>query len=243
MSLGLAPFAGYMTVGPPPVAPTYFAQASNPADTVGLTGSAVAVTPPASMVVGDLVLVACMTKTISLTWSITTTGGQSWTSSAVAFGASAKSCAFFWCRFNGTWAANPVFTCATAAGASTAVMTVFRPDVSTRVWAVDVGFVQGGFAAPAGPPYVVSISGLTTVNPRTVTFAVWYCGLANTYTNIAGAGWVSAGAAQIRNGAAASSMSHAYALNGAGGVVVPSVSKEESASTQNQIAIIGLYAS
>lgn len=239
MSLGLAPFAEAPVVAPP-VAPTFFASASNPADNGALSGTFVDVTPPASMQAGDLVIVTPNVRTVSLTWSVTVTGGQTWNTASAAFGGASRSIGLFWCTFNGTWAANPRFDCVTS-GNLQAVMHVFRPDLTTRVWAQDVAFAQTTVAAPS-TPFTITRAGLTTVHSRTVSLASWFVIAANTFGSLTGTGWVGTGLAQYRQTTGGQAQSHAHALNAAATVVVPSVSQNESAGTAGHTCIMAWYA-
>jgi trimeric autotransporter adhesin len=103
---------------------TYIGSATNPADNAAPGTSPVAVTPPA-MVAGDLVVMISHSRVTGNTHSLNVTGGQTWTTEASGSTTNSTS-RIFWCRFNGTWAADPSvsFTTATTAGV---VMHVFRP--------------------------------------------------------------------------------------------------------------------
>jgi hypothetical protein len=96
------------------------------------------------MQTGDLVYVVALVRgnsynNITITSGNAVTGGQSWTTGTTRLNGSSGTMRAFWCRYNGTWAANPtvdfvddVFTAAT-----TVVMQVFRPTGTAYTWASD----------------------------------------------------------------------------------------------------------
>ena len=176
---------------------TYFNSASTPADNGAQAGPGpVAITPPASMLTGDLVYVFCQYRGAE-TITVSVAGGQSWNTLAAIANTNIAG-QVFWCRFNGTWSANPSFTNTTGTAALTCVMHVFRPTDTGKVWAVDVAQVETDFAAPASP-FTVTITGQTTVNASTVGIAAWATADDNTWASLAGTGWAVSGAAQYRN--------------------------------------------
>jgi hypothetical protein len=239
MSLLVNPYRLGKVIGPP----SLFGVSANPADGGSLTGTQVAITPPPAMQVGDLVVVSCMARTLSLSFTVFTDGGQTWNTSSAGYGASGKTMALFWCTFNGTWTANPVFECLTNANQITGIMSVYRPDIPSRVWAVDVAMVQQSIGAPTGPPYQVTRNGITTTKPGTVVYNAFHTASGTvTYANMSGAGWIDFPSPQYRNGIG--SQSHAYQLNEAGGgVVIPAITKEISASIATQGMIASWFAS
>ncbi len=68
-------------------------------------------------------------------------GNQIWTTEAAQ---SQTNCTIrlFWCRFNGTWSANPSVNFS-GTTCNTVVMHVFRPSNTSSVWQVDVAQVSG----------------------------------------------------------------------------------------------------
>lgn len=175
---------------------TYFGSASNPADNGSLGGaSPVAVTPPASMVAGDLV---CMYGIALLEnpAAVAEAGGQTWTTEAQYASGNIRT-RLMWCRFNGTWSANPSvhFTNGDGRPNTTVVMHVFRPVDGTSLWGIN--------QAHAGQPLTgttQTITGQTTTgNRRTVTVAGWFSHDDNTWGNLSGTGWEVTGGAQYRN--------------------------------------------
>jgi len=179
-------------------APTYFGSASNPADNgTGAEPVTLPVTPPVSMVAGDLVLlIGQMQVTTAGQITLSAQGGQSWSAASVVTGANDQVMALFWCQFDGTWDTNPSLAFAAAGGTQpcTAFMHVFRP-ATVGTWAVDTA-IAGGAEASASP---VVISGITPVNQGNVVLAGWMIPNVSTWGTLAGTGWVVTGTAQYRN--------------------------------------------
>jgi hypothetical protein len=176
---------------------------------------------------GDLVVVYCESKQ-STTWTNSTTGGQTWTAET-AFSAPSSAAPFarmFWCVFNGTWGANPVFSSTSSTGTS-AVMHVFRACSINDTWSQDVAQTTGNFSAPS-TPFTVTITGVTTIAPNAVVAACWTSNDDNTWGSLSGSGWNLAGFAQYRNLASTDmSMSMAYKIMAAAGAT-GNVSKNEA---------------
>src|SRR5262245_7286601 len=114
---------------------TFFGSATNPADNGSLAPGAgavdVAVTPPASMQDGDLVLMFGMVRDTGVVAGVTTTGGQAWTALTNRDG-TAMMAIGVWARFNGTWSTNPAinFTMSSGTIGASVQMLVFRPTAS-----------------------------------------------------------------------------------------------------------------
>jgi hypothetical protein len=186
---------------------TYFGSASTPADNGTNIADPTAVTPPGSMQAGDLVLMIAQARTSSGTLAISNNGGQSWTSETQVNRANCR-IRLFWCRFNGTWSANPSVSMGTVL-CNTVVMHVFRPSNTSNTWAVDVAQVSANFSAP-GSPYTVTIPGITTITDGALVFAAWASSDANTWGSLTG-GWSTPGSAQYRNTSGSdASQTHAY---------------------------------
>lgn len=183
---------------------TYFGNASNPADNGTLASATVAVTPPASMQVGDLVIMVSQSRTNPSTHTISQAGGQTWTALS-AEGMTANSMRVFWCRFNGTWSADPSVAMSSSAVTNSVVMHVFRPTNTSKVWSLDVAEIHANSVVPSGT--AVTIAGINTIAASTVSFAV--CGTADDNTWSVSVGWTQAGT-QFRN-LAGSDISTAYA--------------------------------
>jgi len=187
---------------------TYFGSASTPATDPGTnTANPTAVTPPVGMRVGDLVLMIAQQRGTGATLSISQAGGQSWTAEAAQ---SQTNCTIrlFWCRFNGTWSANPSVNF-TATTCNSVVMHVFRPSNTSRVWAVDVPQVSGTFTNVST---TVPIPGITTITDGALVFAAWATADDNTWGTLTGTGaWFTPGSAQYRNTSGSDqSQTHAY---------------------------------
>lgn len=192
---------------------TLFGSASNPADNGTNTTTGVAITPPASMTAGMLVVVIGQARFAGVGWTemdVTTTGGQKWHELINdTCGTTLLSCRVWATKFNGTWAANPVFE-TTAATSNTATMLVFQESDATKHFDLDVLPVFGTFVAGT-TPFTKTITGITTLTNGAVAIAVWMSSDDNTWGNLT-ATWTSAtAAAQVRNlGGSDQSMSAAY---------------------------------
>lgn len=207
---------------------TYFASASNPADNGTASGSGtVSITPPSSMLEGDLILVFTHSRTASNTHDIGSWGGQVW--KTLSAGSTTVSTAqTFWTRFNGSWlAGGPAFSFNTTTSTSV-IMHVFRGPSTTSWWTIDVAQATSTYSAPS-TPFTVSRTGQTTVADTTVTVAAWYSVDDNTWGNISGTGWVVTGDAQYRNLAGSdNSASFAHKLQTAQ-AATGNVSKQQTA--------------
>jgi len=208
---------------------TYFGSSSTPADNGSNTANPTAVAPPGGMQAGDLVLMIAQSRSSTETLAISNAGGQSWTSETQQNQTNCR-IRLFWCRFNGTWTANPSVSFSSFLSyPRTVVMHVFRPSNTNSAWQVDVAQVSGNFAAPP-PPRTVTIPGITTVTDGALVFATWASSDDNTWGSLT-AGWSTPGSAQYRNnppgGGNDASQTHAYrvmAIAGASG----NVSKNEA---------------
>jgi len=153
----------------------YFGRTANPADEGSLGGPDVVLTPPASMLADDYVVVICRYSTTSgaLTFSASTTGGQTWEADAQRGNGANTLTQILRCRFNGTWDADPVFTISSG-GASNinGVMLVFRGvDAAT---AIDVAEASANFTAPGNPgPFDITIPEITTQTDGAMVIAFW----------------------------------------------------------------------
>jgi len=187
----------------------YFNSASTPADNGSNSAATTAVTPPGGMQAGDLVLMIAQSRTTTETPQILPAGagGQTWTSETQVNQTNCR-IRLFWCRFNGTWSANPSVSFG-ATNPHTVVMHVFRPSNTSSVWQVDVAQVSGIYNAPASP-YTVTIPGITTITDGALVFATWASTDDNTWGSLTG-GWTTPGLAQYRNTYGSDqSQTHAY---------------------------------
>ncbi len=205
---------------------TYFGSASTPADNSTNTASPTAVTPPANMVAGDLVLLFAFGSGTTDP-VISQAGGQSWTALPVRT-ASSRDGRTFWAQYNGTWSANPSVTMPGTSN-NIVVMHVFRPTVGTNTWAVDVTEVAATYTAPASP-FTVTRAGITTLTNGALAIAIWTSADDNTWGSLSGAGWNVLGAAQYRNtsGSNDGSQSFAYQVTATAGPT-GNVSKNQAA--------------
>lgn len=131
---------------------TYFGSASTPADNGTSTGTPKAVTPPVSMVVGDLVVMFGYYRGTS-TIAVSAAGGQTWTTLVTSSTASGPVLSTFatWCRFNGTWSTDPSLSFSTSSTNTNAVMHVFRPTSSSNTWAIEIAGFRTEASAPSSP--------------------------------------------------------------------------------------------
>jgi len=166
---------------------TYFGSASTPVDNGTNTANPTAVTPPVGMLAGDLVLMIAESRDSTATLAISNTGGQSWTSETQQNQTNCR-IRLFWCRFNGTWTANPRVSFGNTSP-HIVVMHVFRPSNTSSVWQVDVAQVSNNFAAPGAPNRTVTIPGITTITDGALVFAAWATADDNTWGSLTG-GWL-----------------------------------------------------
>jgi len=174
----------------------YFGYANTPPDNQTNTANPTAVTPPAGMLAGDLVLMTAVSRDSSATLNISNAGGQSWTAENQENQTNCR-IRLFWCRFSGTWSANPSVSFGTN-NPHIVVMNVFRPSNASSVWQVDVPQVSGNYAAPPAPNRTVTIPGITTNTDGALVFAYWGSQDNNTWGNLT-TGWTNPGLAQYRN--------------------------------------------
>jgi hypothetical protein len=146
----------------------YFGQTRVPAvDDGANNGPTATVTPPASMVSGQFVFVWVFGRGQD-TITNTVDGGQSWTASANTQQGTVNTGRLFWCVFDGTWDADPVFDAGAIAAGVSAWMVVLDGADTTSPW--DVTPALTGQAAAA-----------------TFTEATWSTNTANAWAFVAGA--------------------------------------------------------
>jgi len=209
---------------------SYFGAASNPADNANPAANnngVYTVTPPGSMTTGDLCILISELRVIGANDVCIAVGGnQTWTEFTAQTGAAIKT-QMFWARFDGTWVEDPgiqfrsmlrggmIAGCGASTGDTTfpltAVMLVFRPTDTAKIWEVDVAHASTTYAAPS-TPFTVTRTGVTTVTNAAVAIAAFGSADDNTWGTIAGAGWVQIGT-QWRNLAGSDmSLAAAYKL-------------------------------
>ncbi len=213
----------------------YFESASTPDDNGRNDNDPTTVTPPGSMLAGDLVLMIAQAHSSSGTLTLLNTGGQSWTSEPQHNQTNCQ-LRLFWCRFNGTWSGNPSVTFGST-DTNTLVMHVFRPSNTSSVWQVDVAQVSSNFAAARN----VTIPGITAITDGALVFATWATADSNTWGNPT-AGWTTPGSNQYRNRAGSDqSQTHAYRVMATAGIS-GDVTKRQSASDAGAYLIIAFKA-
>jgi len=219
--------------------PTFVGTTSNPADNSALPGPTVAVAPPTGLqapVTGDLIVIYAHYRGTGVTLSMSQASNQAWNTVANPAGAGNQTFAVFWCRFNGTWGANPSVTVGASGGNGMSIMMyVFRPNNSNNGWAVNQS------ATGAQTNTAVSIAQLTTTAANTVTMAFWTSPTSNTW-NLTTAGWTKPGlpATQIRNTQGnpnTQSQTSAYKIMAAAGGT-GAVSQSQGTSVATQTCII-----
>ena len=175
--------------------PTFFGATSVPVDGAAATNATttITLTPPASMVTNDLVVVT-LTQRGTATFSVGITGGQTWTPIGRNVATANVALETYWATYNGTWAANPRFDFSAGTN-TTAVMIVFRPDDNTKVW--DTEQIATTNAAAAA---TITVTGITPNFAPNVTLASWSTADDNTWGTLTGTGWVQTSlSAQYRN--------------------------------------------
>lgn len=178
---------------------TLFGVATNPADSANALGPTIDITPVASMLDGDLVVVSVRYRASTATLTVAEAGGQSWSQVGAQYNATNIRAALFWCRFNGTWSANPSFTVTTGALNIDAQMLVFRPTSAAYTWTLESGPNAATYTAPL-TPFTVTRAGRDTTAASTVTIAAFHSVDDNSWGALAGSGWSKTGlGAQYRN--------------------------------------------
>jgi hypothetical protein len=172
--------------------PTFFGVTSIPTDNGTNATTTITLTPPASMVANDLVIVYGYQRGTA-TISVGITGGQTWTP-LVSSAATNISTRLFYATYNGTWDANPRFDFSAGTNTS-AVMIVFRPSNSSNVLSYETFGSQENAAAAT-----ITVASTTPGFDNNVTLAIWTTADDNTWGTLTGTNWVKTGlAAQYRN--------------------------------------------
>lgn len=173
--------------------PTFFGATSVPTDNGSNATTTITITPPASMLLGDLVVVYLQQRGTA-TFSVGIDGGQTWTPIGRNVGTANVAMDTYWARFDGTWDANPRFDFSAGTNTS-AVMLVFRPDLTTDIWVTEQ--IQTVNAAAAA---TTTVTGVTPDNPNNVTIASWMTADDNTWGTLSGTNWTKGTlSAQYRN--------------------------------------------
>lgn len=175
--------------------PTFFGATSIPVDGAAATNATttITLTPPASMVTNDLVVVY-LTQRGTATFSVGITGGQTWTSIGRDVGTANVALETYWATYNGTWSADPRFDFSAGTN-TTGIMVVFRPDDNTKIWATEqISTINAAAAA------TITVTGITPNFAPNVTVASWSTADDNTWGTLTGTNWVKTSlSAQYRN--------------------------------------------
>ena len=185
--------------------PTDSGTAANAGPTVTIDKDAGALS---SAQAGDLIVVVVQYRAVADTGTMGQVlpneyGGQNWNIERGHTGSSHHS-RIIWCRFNGTWTADPTFShyvngAVSGSLALTAVAMVFRPDSTAKHWVVCNGPIRGTFTAGSSP-FTKTITGLTPRKNDTVTVGVFSTADDNTWGSLSGTNWTQSGlSAQYRN--------------------------------------------
>lgn len=176
---------------------SYFGSAAAVADNGTNTAEPVTITPPGSMVSGQLVWVVCAARQSGLTYTNDTTGGQTWTNHGTS--SSTSGTMGLWSAiFNGTWSANPQWSHSSSAVAFNCIMHVFAP-TSGYAWnsTADSALATGATTITTNPQTVTTTE-IAAGAARRVALFDWNeaadCGTWAVQT----AGWSTAGTTQYR---------------------------------------------
>jgi len=187
-----------ITLPPTPANITYLGSSSMPGNGASDGGGITVVTPPASMQIGDLVVLYGVARDGGATIAQYQLGGQTWNALPNMSGAPRNvSSRAFWCRFNGTWTANPSLNITANNAPRSAILHVFRPTTQSKQWGVDVALTSS-LHSVLYTPYTATINGVTTVNSSTVTIASW-AGEGIRWFSGAPAGWTNLGPTEYKN--------------------------------------------
>lgn len=173
--------------------------ATNIADNGSNAASVMGITPPPGMVAGDLAVIIVHSREVA-TFSMANAGGQTWNEGGrwtpeVQYAPLGLSSHLFWCKFNGTWSANPQVQSSSAVCNSAALL-AFRPTDPANEWAYESGETRSRIYDTSetrtidSEPFVGGSSG--------VRVCTWLIDDDKTAT-MSGAGYVTPGSAQYRN--------------------------------------------
>lgn len=216
---------------------TFFGVASTPVDNGTNTTSPTVITPPTSMMAGDLVVVYALSRVDNSTIAISATGGQTWSAQADYVPFATCQTKIFWCRFNGTWNTSPSVSFSNTTCIS-ALMVVYRPSSSTNYWAIDNSQVNSSNSGTVG-----TITGITTTKQNNVALAFWGNNDDNTWGTLTGTGWSKTGlATQYRNTSGSDiSITHAYYIQTSSTGSTGDVAQTASSSDDIAKSIISFY--
>ena len=213
---------------------TFFGRASTPLDNGANNLSPTVVTPPTSMLAGDLVILFAVARSDTGTIAISQAGGQTWTTKTQSNQTDNRS-NILWCRFNGTWSANPSVTMGSTTN-NIVTMHVFRGDSTATEWEADVAMSGAAYSAAT----TVTIPAITTKHNNALVFAGWTASNDTTWGTLT-AGWSASTDPQYRNTSQQDSVeSIAYKVQATAGTT-GNVTQIQSASTAGTIWIGSFY--
>lgn len=226
---------------------TFFGRTNTPADNGAQTDAAErTVTPPATMLTNDYVIVYMTTNNATATAQVhsnPTTGGQTWAKSTQCVSSAAGGVtirtSIFSARFNGTWAADPGFSTTNAsASGMTLVMDVWRGVATSSEF--DVAITCATYAAP-GSPFDVSIAAINTVTNNSMAIGAWNNIELNTWALQTG-GWTASNPTQVRNtsGTDTTTAAGAYKIQATAGSTGAVVSRQGTAARLGTTMIFAL---
>lgn len=207
--------------------PTFVGVSAVPSDNSTDATSPQAIGVPAGLAAGDLWFVYAAKRTASGAITMTSQGGQTWTSgTATASTGGVLSGNFFWCIYTGS-GSNPQITF-NATTNNTSISLGFRPATGGDSWAVDAA--QSGTFVDRAAAASFTITGWTPNHAKNVNIAVWNTDDDNTWGTLTGTNWTKGTlSAQYRNTAGSdASISIAYQLQNAA-AATNNVSQTETA--------------
>lgn len=191
---------------------TYVASASNPADNGTNATTTISATMPAGIANGDLLVIVAQSRATSsdINMSVANQGGQTWRDAEVNVNETTLTARVFFCRYNGTTSGtvDVIFDDGTCTSVTTHA---FRPNIASNSWALDQPAAITSQGVPGGPPYVFTITGLTSTVNDVVALALFFTADDNTWFVVPGSTWTALATTQYRNLAGTDqSMSIAY---------------------------------
>lgn len=135
------------------------ASAHVPVDNGTNATTTITLTPPAGMQKNDFVFVVLYQRGTAA-MSVTTTGGQNWVSGGARTtenGLTNISTRIFYCTYNGTWNANPIFTF-TAGTNTNGIMYVWRPTTGSVIMSDGYGVATDNGVSWGGTTAVTDVS-------------------------------------------------------------------------------------
>lgn len=216
--------------------PTYVGSSSTPTTDGGTqAGPTVAVAPVGGVQAGDLIVIYAQYRATGATFSMSQASNQIWSTGPSLNTTANQSFAIFWCRFNGSWGANPSVTIGAGTNGMSVIMYAYRPTNSGKAWTINTTTA----AATSTSSATVSITGHTTTIGNTVTMAFWGSPAATTWNTapLLTGGWTKPGLTQYRNATTGQSHSAAYKISTIAGAT-GNVAQTQSAAQQTKTCLI-----